>query len=153
MYNIRIEINSPFQSEPLASLLQDKKELVWVYPSAKYPFDHDQWKEWFKQEGNPISLLFYEGKRAIGHAALITREEKLFICFVFLITEMRGHGKGKELLNLTESYVRKNFSVSRIYLHVVPENEAAIHFYLRAGYLHDGKKDTWLRLSKEIALS
>jgi hypothetical protein len=67
--------NIPLDTQVIASLMSDREDLHLVWPKAKWPFDHDQWREVLDPDAGNKPFLVFEGEQLIGHAALRKTEE------------------------------------------------------------------------------
>ncbi|MEE9508648.1 MAG: hypothetical protein V3V44_05100, partial [Anaerolineales bacterium] len=67
---MRLVENIPLDTQVIASLISDREDLHLVWPKAKWPFDHDQWREVLDPDAGNKPFLVFEGEQLIGHAAL-----------------------------------------------------------------------------------
>jgi RimJ/RimL family protein N-acetyltransferase len=81
-------------------------------------------------------VLVEEDGKYIGQLELTIRQYECreigYVNLYYLIPEMRGKGKGKELHNYAKQFFQNN-KVSEYHLRVSPSNTAAIKFYLKVG--------------------
>jgi RimJ/RimL family protein N-acetyltransferase len=81
-------------------------------------------------------VLVEEDGKYIGQLELTIRQYECreigYVNLYYLIPEMRGKGKGKELHNYAKQFFQSN-KVSEYHLRVSPSNTAAIKFYLKVG--------------------
>ena len=56
---MRLVENIPLDTQVIASLISDREDLHLVWPKAKWPFDHDQWREVLDPDaGNELPVPF-----------------------------------------------------------------------------------------------
>lgn len=81
-------------------------------------------------------VLVEEDRKYIGQLELTVREYEGkdigYVNLYYLIPEMRGKGRGKELHNYAMRFFENN-KVSEYHLRVSPSNAAAIKFYRKIG--------------------
>ncbi len=117
--------------------LKSNEEMQMVNPSAKVPFDKNDWLNFFEL-GNPTtSYLLKYNQKVIGHAALQLRKENmsLWLCWVLIEESYRGKGCAQALLSHTEGRVKSEFNLDEYYLNVRKNNKRAISFYERNGFV------------------
>jgi ribosomal protein S18 acetylase RimI-like enzyme len=91
----------------------------------------------FHTKDNFLFVLVDEFQHSIGHLWYVVRgaedNKKAFIADIFLHSDYRGKGYGRQAMELLESHV-KDQGLSAIGLHVFGFNEAAIGLYKKLGY-------------------
>lgn len=145
--------NRPLDLETLAVLLADKDELFLVWPDARFPFDRDQWSERLQAHpGNRSYFVTCDG-RIIGHAALLETDEPrtLAVSFLFIRTDERGRGFGRELMALLEAEARTLPEAQALKLRVRNYNPRALHVYAACGFVKSSEEGTLAVMRKTIA--
>jgi ribosomal protein S18 acetylase RimI-like enzyme len=144
--------NIPLDTHAIANLIADREDLFLVWPLAKYPFDHDQWKAVLNPQWGNKPFLVYEDDGVIGHAALcVTEEPQVFsISFLYLVPHLRSKGLGKELMVLLEQYARKRLSAEKLVLVARSYNPRALNCYTQCGFQEVGRQETLIRMSKTL---
>ncbi|MFX3674765.1 MAG: GNAT family N-acetyltransferase [Paenisporosarcina sp.] len=81
-------------------------------------------------------VLLVEGDRPIGQIGLFITElegsEIGYVNLYYLISEFRGKGIGKELINYAENFFRES-NISEYHLRVSSTNQSAIRLYTNSG--------------------
>ncbi|MBP1969849.1 RimJ/RimL family protein N-acetyltransferase [Virgibacillus natechei] len=102
-------------------------------------FGEEEYLHWLDEKIKDLSkgfVLVEEDGKYIGQLELTIREfegkEIGYINLYYLVPEMRGKGKGKELHNYAKQFFDNN-KVSEYHLRVAPSNSAAIKFYHKNG--------------------
>ena len=147
---MKIVENTPLDTKAIADLITTKGDLHLVWPLAKYPFDHNQWKKVLDPAEGNKSFLFYADNRCIGHAALRTTDNPCVyaVSFLYLIPAERSKGLGQKMIGMVEQYAHKNLSVSRLVLVVRTYNPKAVKCYLKSGFREESREGTLIRMSK-----
>ena len=102
--------NIPLDTDKIAGLLQDRDDLFLVWPAAKYPFDHGQWKEVLNPEKGNKSFLVYQQNELIGQCSLlatanpdalvITNDAETYMLgFLYLQPQCRSQGLGVKMID------------------------------------------------------
>lgn len=128
-------LNEPIDYELLKDLYSEEEDLAKSWPGSKYPLCPEEWSRWIDSGQKVASLLFrFEGKY-IGHVILrLNNQDQLFLCFVMLKKRYRNQGLIYKMLDEVEKFASHNFSQKEIYLHVDPNNYAALKVYQKHGY-------------------
>lgn len=144
--------NEPLNTVLLERMIKDPDDLSLVWPLARYPFDHEQWKEVLDPGKGAISFLVYEGDSLVGHAALDRGEDPQtrVVRFLYIIPELRSQGLGQKLLSLLEDYAREKLGAKRLILRVRSFNERAIGCYAKSGYLEFFREGSLMMMGKDI---
>lgn len=107
-------------------------------------FDEDEYLEWLEDKVKKFPdgfVLIEEDGRYIGQVELNVREcEGKNIGYVnlyYLIPEIRGMGRGKELHNYAYRFFIKN-NIDEYHLRVSPTNTSALKFYRKLGMREAG---------------
>lgn len=147
---MKIFENTPLDTKAIADLITTKGDLHLVWPLAKYPFDHNQWKKVLDPAEGNKSFFFYADNHCIGHAALRTTDNPgvYAVSFLYLIPAERSKGLGQKMIGMVEQYAHKNLSVSRLVLVVRTYNPKAIKCYLKSVFREDNREGTLIRMSK-----
>jgi hypothetical protein len=130
--------NIPLDTKVIASLISDRQDLHLVWPVAKWPFDHDQWREVLDPDAGNKPFLVYEGKHLIGHAALRKTEKSdvYTVSYLYLLPQLRS-----EKLS-----ARKLVLVTRTY------NPMALRCYTKCGFQEYSREETLIRMSKVLRI-
>jgi RimJ/RimL family protein N-acetyltransferase len=132
---LELVINDPIDYDLLKMLYSDKEDLARAWPKAKFPLCSAEMSRWLGAGVKPVSLLFKCNDSFIGHVVLRSNDQnQLFLCFVLLNKQFRGQGLIYQVLSKVETFVSKNFVEKEIYLHVDPNNHAALRAYEKQGY-------------------
>ena len=152
MSAVKLVENIPLNTQAIAKLISDREDLYLVWPLAKYPFDHDQWKAILSPQLGNKPFLVYEKDGMIGHAALcMTEEPHVFsISFLYLAPHLRSQGLGKKLIALLEEYARKRLTAEKLVLVARSYNPRALNCYTRCGFQKVGRHGTLIRMSKTL---
>ncbi len=144
--------NKPLNTMVLERMIKDPEDLRLVWPMARYPFDHERWKQVLDPVNGAISFLVYEGESLVGHAALDRTEnlQTLMVRFLYIIPELRDQGMGQKLMLLLEEVAREKLGATRLILKVRTFNERAIGCYEKCGYSGFHREDTLLMMGKDI---
>lgn len=144
--------NIPLNTHVVANLIEDRHDLYLVWPLARFPFDHDQWREVLDPEKGNVPLLIQVADTTVGHAALRkTEEDRVYVAsFLFLLPQFRDKGLGKQLIALLEQYAKENLSAKRLTLVVRDYNPRALNCYLKCGFQEIGRSGTLITMSKEL---
>ena len=112
---MRLVENIPLNTQIIASLISDREDLHLVWPVAKWPFDHDQWREVLNPDAGNKPFLVFEGEQLIGHAALRKTEESdvYAVSFLYLLPRLRSQGLGENIIGLLEQYATEKVSVKK----------------------------------------
>jgi RimJ/RimL family protein N-acetyltransferase len=145
--------NRPLDLVTLGQLLADKDELFLVWPEAKSPFDAEQWRErLLARPGNRSYFVAHDGE-IIGHAALQETDEPQVpaMSYLFIRSDRRGRGFGKQLIALLETEARKTPGVQAVKLRVRTYNPRAMHLYEAAGFAKAEQDGTLVVMRKRLA--
>ncbi len=142
--------NIPLDTHAIAGLIRDRNDLGLVWPQAKYPFNHEQWREALNPEKGHIPFLVYKNDQLIGHAALrITEEPKVYaVSFLYLLPHLRSKGLGGQMVFLLEEYAKEKLWARKLTLVVRTYNQAARRCYSKCGFKQDGRNGTLVQMSK-----
>ena len=144
--------NIPLNTELIADLITDKNDLYLVWPSAKYPFDHDQWKNVINTEKGDVPFLIYNDDEVAGHAVLSkTENENVYsLSFLYVKPELRSKGFGERMIYQLENYAKNYLKAKKLTLVVRTYNPRAHKCYSKCGFIEDGREDTLVRMYKFI---
>jgi len=102
-------------------------------------FDEKEYLLWLKEKAKEFPngfVLIVEDNKYIGQLELTIREfegKKIgYVNLFYLIPEMRGIGKGKELVHYAKHFFI-DYEVSEYHLRVSPSNNQARKFYQKIG--------------------
>jgi len=144
--------NLPLNTHILADLIETKDDMLLVWPDAKYPFCHDQWRTTLNPDKGHRSLLVYLAGRCIAHAALIKARlpRRYKLSFFYVVPEMRYRGIGQEVIELLEDYAREKLTAQRLDLNVRTYNPAALRCYEKSGFREMGREGSLVKMSKRL---
>lgn len=149
---MRLVENIPLDTTLVANLINDRHDLYLVWPKARWPFDHEQWREVLNPEAGNTPFLVYQGRQLIGHAAL--RETKVsqiyVVSFLYLVPELRSRGLGARMIGLLERYAQKTLSATKLILVTRTYNPGAIRCYAKCGFQEVSRDGTLIEMSKEL---
>ena len=145
--------NIPLNTHAIADLIWDPDDLFLIWPLARHPFDHDQWKEVLEPCTGNIPFLGHQADRTIGHAALCrtARDYVYSVSFVFLSPDYRAKGLGKALVSLLEHYAKEKLQASKLMLIARTYNPRASKCYLGCGFRVKGQHETLIWMSKGLS--
>jgi RimJ/RimL family protein N-acetyltransferase len=144
--------NIPLNTQIIASLISDREDLHLVWPVAKWPFDHDQWREVLNPDAGNKPFLVFEGEQLIGHAALRKTEESdvYAVSFLYLLPRLRSQGLGENIIGLLEQYATEKLSVKKLILVARTYNPMALRCYNKCGFKEYSREETLIRMSKVL---
>ncbi|MDH3962143.1 MAG: GNAT family N-acetyltransferase [Deltaproteobacteria bacterium] len=149
---MRLVENIPLNTQIIASLISDREDLHLVWPVAKWPFDHDQWREVLNPDAGNKPFLVFEGQQLIGHAALRKTEESdvYAVSFLYLLPRLRSQGLGENIIGLLEQYATEKLSVKKLILVARTYNPMALRCYTKCGFKEYSREETLIRMSKVL---
>ena len=149
---MRLVENIPLNTQIIASLISDREDLHLVWPVAKWPFDHDQWREVLNPDAGNKPFLVFEGEQLIGHAALRKTEESdvYAVSFLYLLPRLRSQGLGENIIGLLEQYATEKLSVKKLILVTRTYNPMALRCYTKCGFKEYSREETLIRMSKVL---
>ena len=149
---IRLVPNQPLDLPRLASLLTDQAELALVWPDAKHPFDHDQWRKTLTARPGNRSYFIVTQQEVIGHAALLETDEQgvLSVSYLFIRPDHRSRGYGRDLIALLENEARSVAGVTALRLRVRTYNPRAAHVYEASGFMVAEQEGTLQIMRKRL---
>jgi len=116
-----------------------RKDSFFVSFGEMSNFDEEEYLLWLKEKAKEFPngfVLVVEDNKYIGQLELTIREfegEKIgYVNLFYLIPEMRGIGKGKELVHYAKRFFM-DYEVSEYHLRVSPSNNQAGKFYQKIG--------------------
>ena len=149
---MRLVENIPLDTQVIASLINDREDLHLVWPKAKWPFDHDQWREVLDPDAGNKPFLVFEGGQLIGHAALRKTEESdvYAVSFLYLLPRLRSQGLGENIIGLLEQYATEKLSAKKLTLVARAYNPMALRCYTKCGFKEYSREETLIRMSKVL---
>ena len=152
---MRLVENIPLDTDKVADLISDPADLRLVWPAARYPFDHQQWKAVLDPEQGNVPFLVFDVDELIGHAALRrTAEESVYsINYLYLSPHLRGKDLGTKMVGMLETYARDHLSAKKLILKTQTYNPRAINCYAQCGFQEDNREDTTVMMSKVLSES
>ena len=149
---MRLVENIPLDTQVIASLINDREDLHLVWPKAKWPFDHDQWREVLDPDAGNRPFLVFEDEQLIGHAALRKTEESdvYAVSFLYLLPRLRSQGLGETMIGLLEQYATEKLSANKLILVARTYNPMALRCYTKCGFKEYSREETLIRMSKVL---
>ncbi len=149
---MRLVENIPLDTQVIASLISDREDLHLVWPKAKWPFDHDQWRGVLDPDAGNKPFLVFEGGQLIGHAALRKTEESdvYAVSFLYLLPRLRSQGLGENIIGLLEQYATEKLSAKKLTLVARAYNPMALRCYTKCGFKEYSREETLIRMSKVL---
>jgi RimJ/RimL family protein N-acetyltransferase len=144
--------NIPLNTQIIASLISDREDLHLVWPVAKWPFDHDQWREVLNPDAGNKPFLVFEGEQLIGHAALRKTEESdvYAVSFLYLLPRLRSQGLGENIIGLLEQYATEKLSAKKLILVARTYNPMALRCYTKCGFKEYSREETLIKMFKKL---
>lgn len=103
--------------------------------SHKSPWTYDEIKSFFSYNYHVIGLL-YKGN-LVGYSLISVIFEDCELLSIGVISEHRGNGQGRALLNKTLE-IAKGLNATKVFLEVRTKNEVAINLYKSIGFVKIG---------------
>ena len=149
---MRLVENIPLDTQVIASLISDREDMHLVWPLAKWPFDHDQWREVLDPDAGNKPFLVYQSKQLIGHAALRKTEESdvYTLSYLYLIPQLRSQGLGETMIGLLEQYATEKLYAKKLILVARTYNPTALRCYTKCGFQEYSREETLIRMSKVL---
>ena len=149
---MRLVENIPLDTNIIADLIGDGDDLHFIWPKAKWPFDHLQWQKVLDPEKGNKSFLVYQGSELIGHAALRKMEEPgvYSLNYLYLLPQMRSRGLGVKMVRLLEQYAKEELSAKKLVLVTRTYNPRARKCYSKCGFREYRREVTLIRMSKVL---
>jgi aminoglycoside 6'-N-acetyltransferase len=149
---LKLVENIPLNTQIIADLIKDPADLHLVWPIARYPFDHDQWRSELDPDDGHTPFLIYHENNLIGHAALRKTEVPLTyaVSFLYLLPGLRSKGLGEKLVGLLEEFSIQRLSAKQLILVTRTYNPAAIKCYTKCGFREYEREGTLIKMSKHL---
>ena len=149
---MRLVENIPLDTQVIASLMSDREDLHLVWPKAKWPFDHDQWREVLDPDAGNKPFLVFEREQLIGHAALRKTEESdvYAVSFLYLLPRLRSQGLGENIIGLLEQYATEKLSAKKLILVARTCNPMALRCYTKCGFKEYIREATLIKMFKKL---
>jgi GNAT superfamily N-acetyltransferase len=103
--------------------------------------------EWFDIDLD-ASLVAYDGDTPLAFANLAIRGDEAWIGGLGVIVAARRQGIGEQLMSAVHEEARAR-GVTRVWLEVIEENDAAFRLYQKLGYRVDREVEVWT-LAEEV---
>lgn len=140
-------------SATICSWIKDEKSLYqWSADRiGKFPLSDDDLNKDYEpvitsDRFIPLSAVD-ENDHVIGHLFIRYPNEAdnsiVHFGYVIINPDIRGSGKGKEMLQLAIDYARNELNASKITLRVFTNNDSARHCYEAAGFRSSGKTEVY----------
>ncbi|MEJ2154291.1 MAG: GNAT family N-acetyltransferase [Desulfobacteraceae bacterium] len=142
--------NCPLDTHAIARLMVERDEMYLIWPKARWPFDHGQWRRALDPSKGHHAFLVMEGEEIIGHAALrATGHPGTYkVSCLYLKIRWRNQGKGQALVALLEAFAEKELCARRLELVVRDYNPRALSCYRKCGFRITGQEGTLVRMQK-----
>lgn len=152
---MELKPNIPLDTRAIAKLIADPEDLFLVWPKARWPFDHDQWRRALAPASGHHPFLIYDKGRLIGHAALrATGIRHVYsISYLFLRPAFRRQGRGQAVMALLESYAQNRLGAHRLSLVVRTYNPRAQACYQKCGFKAESQEGSLIYMVKELMAS
>ncbi len=128
----------PYKKEDADTIISwSQGERAFYQWSAGVMGDYPITQEEFGFVDSLIAFTAFDEDKTIGFFTLRNpggNIDELRIGFVILNPELRGHGKGKEMLKLALKYAFEIYGAKRVSLGVFENNEPAYYCYKAAGF-------------------
>jgi RimJ/RimL family protein N-acetyltransferase len=128
----------PYKKEDADTIISwNQDERAFYQWSAGVMGDYPITQEEFGFVDSLIAFTAFDEDKTIGFFTLRNpggNIDELRIGFVILNPELRGHGKGKEMLKLALKYAFEIYGAKRVSLGVFENNEPAYYCYKAAGF-------------------
>ncbi|MCR5469125.1 MAG: GNAT family N-acetyltransferase [Lachnospiraceae bacterium] len=128
----------PYKKEDAQTILSwTKDERAFYKWSAGVMGDYPITQKEFAFVDSLMAFTAFEDDKTVGFFTLRNpgeKTEELRIGFVILNPEMRGHGKGKEMIKLALKYAFEVYGAKKVSLGVFENNESAYRCYKAAGF-------------------
>ena len=119
----------------LKKWFNNPKELNFVSPQLKFPFDYNQWKKSYEKLPllSKTTLVIKHDEWIVGHVSFELKVNELRIFHLFLDLKHRGKGITEIILN---DIVRRagQSNVKKIIFHISPKNRVMINDFENLGY-------------------
>ena len=149
---MELKSNFPLDTHAIAQLIDDPSDMYLVWPMARWPFDHGQWRRALDPSKGHRAFLVMEGDEIIGHAALRAADHPgtFNISFLYLKARRRQSGKGQILVTLLEAFAVKQLRATRLELVVRDYNTRALSCYQKCGFRTTRRGGTLIHMHKII---
>lgn len=134
----------PFESryaELIVSWVPSARELFVLAPGTEPPLTVEKVKGWTKERDDPLFLWRTGDLEPVGYAELNPMprgSSELWIGHLIVPEPLRGQGIGHAFVLHLLKCAFQHSGASRVSLVVFPENEVAVHCYLKVGMVQDG---------------
>ena len=152
---LTLALNNPLDLRRLASLLTDQVELALVWPDARHPVDHEQWRATVTSHPGNRSYFVRDNDDVIGHAALLETVEPgvRSVSYVFIRADHRNRGHGRPLVALLEDEAMRMPGITALRLRVRTYNPRAAHVYEASGFVVTEQEGTLQIMRKRLPKS
>ena len=136
----------------LKKWFNNPKELNFVSPQLKFPFDYNQWKKLY--DNFPLfsktTLVVKHDGWIVGHVSFELKVNDLRIFHLFLDLKHRSKGVTRIILNDIERRAEE-LNVKNIIFQISPKNKVMINFFENLGYVEgDLKVNKIVKMTKKI---
>ena len=131
--------NTPINLSLISPLYEDREVLSRAWPEAIYPFNQEQWTEWFKETSKvkTVSLLLKFESDIVAHAAIksyVIEPGLNYLCLIAVRKDLQSKGIGREFLKQIFLHCQNKLGISELYLMVHLDNQRALDFYTKLGF-------------------
>ncbi len=125
---------TPKDFSGVAKLVKNRQELLYIYPSGKFPLTPAQIKELY--EARRDFTVLTQKDKIIGFANLYDYLENRFVFVgnVVIDEAYRGCGKGKKLISHMINLAEKKYLLPEVRISVFADNADALYLYLDFGF-------------------
>ena len=149
---MELRANIPLDTRVISGLIKDPEDMQLVWPKARWPFDHEQWRRALDPNLGHHPFLIYENSRLIGHAALRATDATFVftISYLYLDPQWRNQGRGQALVALLEAYAIDRLQALQLNLVVRDYNPRAQTCYRKRGFKAVGQEGTLIHMAKKL---
>lgn len=148
--SIRLVRTSSDHAQARFEALSDVRVSKWVFidlPVSKAKTR--QWCETVGERSGRVDFCFEVDGKPAGFAGLVNINQTSGTCelYIFLHPDYFSKGLGSKFLHCLLAYGRHELNLRKISLFVTGDNDKAISFYERNGFLTEGilKRQSWFR--------
>ena len=149
---MKLVLNAPLDTKIIEEMIEDSRDLYLVWPAARIPFNHNQWKEALDPAQGRLSFIVHEDNRPMGHGALRPADapDTYWVSYLYIDPGYRKRGLGKMLVFLLEDYATCMLDAKKLMLVVRTYNENALKCYESCGFKKIKQDDTLITMEKNV---
>lgn len=140
----KTRVFAPHHAARVAAWVRDAQELAWLSPDSIPPLSVQQVLDWGGRGHRQFLLHVASEPAPIAYGELNDMPGTpgaVWLGHILLDPALRGRGVGLACVRALVMLAFDELAAQQIILVVVPDNDAAIGCYLRAGFVHRG--DEW----------